>query len=100
MCSSQQSRYLCITEEILESSQLFFIFIFSDSMPYHFKFKHYCPLVFQNLRERFGIDDNYYAVSISCHCLPLDSFAGYGTLGLITFIDLPQGPSLVKEFPG
>eukprot|EP00795_Rhopilema_esculentum_P014006 gene14006-4975_t len=34
-----------------------------DNMPSHFKFKEYCPLVFQNLRERFGIDDQLYARS-------------------------------------
>eukprot|EP00794_Sanderia_malayensis_P003489 gene3490-3987_t len=35
----------------------------SELMPSHFKFKEYCPLVFQNLRERFGIDDQFYARS-------------------------------------
>ncbi|XP_073991199.1 phosphatidylinositol 5-phosphate 4-kinase [Rhodnius prolixus] len=28
-----------------------------ENMPSHFKIKEYCPLVFRNLRERFGIDD-------------------------------------------
>nr|XP_026258162.1 phosphatidylinositol 5-phosphate 4-kinase type-2 alpha isoform X2 [Urocitellus parryii] len=28
-----------------------------ENMPSHFKFKEYCPMVFRNLRERFGIDD-------------------------------------------
>lgn len=32
-------------------------------MPSHFKVKEYCPLVFRNLRERFGIDDHDYMVS-------------------------------------
>lgn len=31
-------------------------------MPSHFKFKEYCPLVFRNLRERFGIDDQDFLV--------------------------------------
>ena len=31
-------------------------------MPSHFKFKEYCPLVFRNLRERFGIDDQDFQV--------------------------------------
>ncbi|ESO82453.1 hypothetical protein LOTGIDRAFT_169923 [Lottia gigantea] len=31
-----------------------------DIMPSHFKVKEYCPLVFKNLRERFGIDDIEY----------------------------------------
>ncbi|ODN06037.1 Phosphatidylinositol 5-phosphate 4-kinase type-2 alpha [Orchesella cincta] len=28
-----------------------------ENLPSHFKFKEYCPLVFRNLRERFGVDD-------------------------------------------
>lgn len=32
-------------------------------MPSHFKFKEYCPMVFRNLRERFGIDDQDFQVS-------------------------------------
>ncbi|XP_071588940.1 LOW QUALITY PROTEIN: phosphatidylinositol 5-phosphate 4-kinase type-2 gamma-like, partial [Heliangelus exortis] len=28
-----------------------------ETLPSHFKFKEYCPQVFRNLRERFGIDD-------------------------------------------
>jgi len=28
-----------------------------ENLPSHFKVKEYCPLVFRNLRERFGIDD-------------------------------------------
>lgn len=34
-------------------------------MPSHFKFKEYCPLVFKNLRERFGIDDVDYRESLT-----------------------------------
>ena len=33
-----------------------------ENMPSHFKFKEYCPLVFRNLRERFGIDDQDFLV--------------------------------------
>lgn len=38
-----------------------------ESMPSHFKVKEYCPLVFQNLRERFHIDDVDYMNSLSKH---------------------------------
>lgn len=31
-------------------------------MPSHFKFKEYCPLVFRNLRERFGLNEATYLV--------------------------------------
>lgn len=36
-----------------------------EAMPSHFKFKEYCPIVFRNLRERFGIDDHDYMVNIT-----------------------------------
>lgn len=39
------------------------VFLHRENFPSHFKFKEYCPLVFRQLRERFGIDDNQYAVS-------------------------------------
>ncbi|KAK2111807.1 hypothetical protein P7K49_011553 [Saguinus oedipus] len=32
------------------------------NLPSRFKFKEYCPMVFRNLRERFGIDDQDYQV--------------------------------------
>lgn len=35
----------------------------NEVMPSHFKFKEYCPRVFHNLRERFGVDDLFYARS-------------------------------------
>lgn len=34
-------------------------------MPSHFKVKEYCPMVFRNLRERFGIDDLDYKESLT-----------------------------------
>lgn len=36
-----------------------------EAMPSHFKFKEYCPIVFRNLRERFGIDDHDYMNSLT-----------------------------------
>ncbi|XP_023224945.1 phosphatidylinositol 5-phosphate 4-kinase type-2 beta-like [Centruroides sculpturatus] len=38
---------------------------FRENMPSHFKVKEYCPLVFRNLRERFGIDDVDYMNSLT-----------------------------------
>lgn len=38
-----------------------------ENMPSHFKIKEYCPLVFQNLRERFHIDDIDYMNSLTKH---------------------------------
>jgi len=36
-----------------------------ESMPSHFKVKEYCPLVFRNLRERFGVDEVDYRESLT-----------------------------------
>uniref|UniRef100_A0A8U8BI17 Phosphatidylinositol 5-phosphate 4-kinase type-2 gamma n=1 Tax=Geospiza parvula TaxID=87175 RepID=A0A8U8BI17_GEOPR len=36
-----------------------------ENLPSHFKFKEYCPQVFRNLRERFGLDDQDYQVSLA-----------------------------------
>ena len=33
-------------------------------MPSHFKFKEYCPLVFRDLRERFGVSDEDFMVNL------------------------------------
>lgn len=38
-------------------------FFNKENFPSHFKFKEYCPLVFRQLRERFGIHDNQYAAA-------------------------------------
>ncbi|XP_076146227.1 phosphatidylinositol 5-phosphate 4-kinase type-2 alpha isoform X1 [Alosa pseudoharengus] len=45
-----------------------------ENMPSHFKFKEYCPLVFRNLRERFGIDDQDFQNSLT-RSAPLTSDA-------------------------
>ncbi|KAF4521155.1 hypothetical protein B566_EDAN019226 [Ephemera danica] len=45
-----------------------------ENMPSHFKVKEYCPLVFRNLRERFGIDDQDYKESLTrSQPIPVDS---------------------------
>uniref|UniRef100_A0A8D3CK06 Phosphatidylinositol 5-phosphate 4-kinase type-2 gamma n=1 Tax=Scophthalmus maximus TaxID=52904 RepID=A0A8D3CK06_SCOMX len=36
-----------------------------ENLPGQFKFKEYCPQVFRNLRERFGIEDQDYRVSLA-----------------------------------
>lgn len=33
-----------------------------DNMPSHFKIKDYCPNVFRNIREQFGVDQYEYLV--------------------------------------
>ncbi|XP_052012325.1 phosphatidylinositol 5-phosphate 4-kinase type-2 alpha isoform X2 [Apodemus sylvaticus] len=50
-----------------------------ENMPSHFKFKEYCPMVFRNLRERFGIDDQDFQNSLTRSTpLPNDSQARSG----------------------
>lgn len=44
-----------------------------ENFPSHFKFKEYCPLVFRQLRERFGIDDSHYAASFQSPPLVMPS---------------------------
>lgn len=36
--------------------------MFRDNMPSHFKIKDYCPNVFRNIREQFGVDQYEYLV--------------------------------------
>uniref|UniRef100_A0A672G1P5 Phosphatidylinositol 5-phosphate 4-kinase type-2 gamma n=1 Tax=Salarias fasciatus TaxID=181472 RepID=A0A672G1P5_SALFA len=36
-----------------------------ENLPGQFKFKEYCPQVFRNLRERFGIEDQDFQVSLA-----------------------------------
>nr|CAD2178298.1 unnamed protein product [Meloidogyne enterolobii] len=36
-----------------------------DVMPSHFKFKDYCPNVFRNIREQFGVDQSEYLCSLT-----------------------------------
>ncbi|XP_015913044.1 phosphatidylinositol 5-phosphate 4-kinase type-2 alpha [Parasteatoda tepidariorum] len=45
-----------------------------ENMPSHFKVKEYCPLVFRNLRERFGINETDYINSLTkSQPIPIDS---------------------------
>ncbi|XP_072927345.1 phosphatidylinositol 5-phosphate 4-kinase type-2 gamma-like [Hemitrygon akajei] len=36
-----------------------------ENLPSNFKFKEYCPQVFRNLRDRFGVDDMDYQMSLT-----------------------------------
>ncbi|XP_062255403.1 phosphatidylinositol 5-phosphate 4-kinase type-2 gamma-like isoform X2 [Platichthys flesus] len=38
-----------------------------ENLPGQFKFKEYCPQVFRNLREHFGIEDQDYRHIVTCH---------------------------------
>uniref|UniRef100_A0AAY4DCM5 1-phosphatidylinositol-5-phosphate 4-kinase n=1 Tax=Denticeps clupeoides TaxID=299321 RepID=A0AAY4DCM5_9TELE len=57
-----------------------------ENLPSRFKFKEYCPMVFRNLRERFGIDDQDYQNSLT-RSAPLnsDSQGRFGNRFLCTY---------------
>ncbi|XP_019942120.2 phosphatidylinositol 5-phosphate 4-kinase type-2 gamma-like isoform X1 [Paralichthys olivaceus] len=57
-----------------------------ENLPGQFKFKEYCPQVFRNLRERFGIEDQDYRVSLA-HCPPLKDEEGHSVGMLLTSYD-------------
>ncbi|XP_013388699.1 phosphatidylinositol 5-phosphate 4-kinase type-2 alpha isoform X2 [Lingula anatina] len=69
-----------------------------ENMPSHFKVKEYCPLVFRNLRERFGVDDIDYMNSLT-RAQPEDqpSSARTGARFLKSHDDLYVIKTLVSE---
>merc|ERR1711988_1357802 len=80
-----------------------------ENMPSHFKVKEYCPLVFRNLRERFGIDDASYMKSLTRPPRPADSpgksgakfYNPYDELYIIktlTSEEIEQMHSLLKQY--
>ncbi|XP_068450323.1 phosphatidylinositol 5-phosphate 4-kinase type-2 gamma-like isoform X2 [Clinocottus analis] len=59
---------------------------FKASTKIKFKFKDYCPQVFRNLREHFGIEDQDYQVSLA-RSPPLKYEEGHGAKLLLTSYD-------------
>ncbi|XP_060925000.1 phosphatidylinositol 5-phosphate 4-kinase type-2 gamma-like isoform X1 [Limanda limanda] len=57
-----------------------------ENLPGQFKFKEYCPQVFRNLREHFGIEDQDYRVSLA-HSPPLKEEEGHSVGRLLTSCD-------------
>ncbi|XP_071403079.1 phosphatidylinositol 5-phosphate 4-kinase type-2 gamma-like isoform X1 [Centroberyx affinis] len=57
-----------------------------ENLPGQFKFKEYCPQVFRNLRERFGIEDQDYQVSLA-RSPPVKDGEGQGVGLLLTSYD-------------
>uniref|UniRef100_A0A158QJB7 1-phosphatidylinositol-5-phosphate 4-kinase n=1 Tax=Rodentolepis nana TaxID=102285 RepID=A0A158QJB7_RODNA len=57
-----------------------------ENMPSRFKFKEYCPLAFQNLRERFNVDTNDYWESFTRYQPLWDTVSGKsGSKFLVTY---------------
>jgi len=50
-----------------------------ENLPSNFKVKEYCPLVFRNLRDRFGIDDRDFAHSLIKAPRPISPLRGGAT---------------------
>ncbi|KAL7407013.1 hypothetical protein ABVT39_001569 [Epinephelus coioides] len=55
----------CISSYIVLTSCVKMSLFLRENLPGQFKFKDYCPQVFRNLRERFGIEDQDYQVSLA-----------------------------------
>ncbi|XP_041834190.1 phosphatidylinositol 5-phosphate 4-kinase type-2 gamma-like [Melanotaenia boesemani] len=67
-----------------------------ENLPGQFKFKEYCPQVFRNLRERFGIEDQDYQASLA-RCSPIKDEEGNCVGLLLTSYDRTL---VVKEISG
>ncbi len=80
-----------------------------ENLPSHFKVKEYCPLVFRNLRERFGIDDGDFLKSLT-KCPKAMSAAGRSSakfysshdqlyvIKTLTSEEVEQMHSLLKQY--
>ncbi|XP_059621514.1 phosphatidylinositol 5-phosphate 4-kinase type-2 alpha [Phlebotomus argentipes] len=69
-----------------------------ENMPSHFKVKEYCPLVFRNLRERFGVDDVDYRESLTrSQPLKIDSSGKSGAQFYMSYDKLFIVKSLTSE---
>lgn len=76
------------TEDFKVSTKLNFPRTGSDRTPPHegmdFQFKDYCPMVFRQVRERFGIDAADYMVSL-CGAHSLSKVGGAGKSGALFY---------------
>lgn len=68
-----------------------------ENLPSHFKVKEYCPLVFRNLRERFGICDNAYMKSLTRPPKAMDSPGRSGAKFYMSFDKLYVIKTLTSE---
>uniref|UniRef100_A0A8C0EKX0 1-phosphatidylinositol-5-phosphate 4-kinase n=8 Tax=Neoaves TaxID=3078114 RepID=A0A8C0EKX0_BUBBB len=63
--SSEVGEELSLISQADHCTRISFLLCPRENLPSRFKFKEYCPLVFRNLRERFGIDDQDYQNSVT-----------------------------------
>ncbi|XP_023334787.1 phosphatidylinositol 5-phosphate 4-kinase type-2 alpha isoform X2 [Eurytemora carolleeae] len=80
-----------------------------ENLPSHFKVKEYCPLVFRNIRERFGIDDLDFLNSLTKSPRPVDNPGRSGAkfyisadrmymMKTLTGIEVAEMHQLLKEY--
>jgi len=80
-----------------------------ENLPSHFKVKEYCPLVFRNLRERFGLDDLDFLNSLTKSPKPMDNPGKSGAklflsadklyvIKTLTSEEVEEMHSLLKEY--
>uniref|UniRef100_A0A914ZAV9 1-phosphatidylinositol-5-phosphate 4-kinase n=1 Tax=Panagrolaimus superbus TaxID=310955 RepID=A0A914ZAV9_9BILA len=58
-----------------------------DNMPSHFKIKDYCPNVFRNIREQFGVDQSEYLTSLTSYEPEVDPSESSGASRLFVSFD-------------
>uniref|UniRef100_A0A7E4VYL4 1-phosphatidylinositol-5-phosphate 4-kinase n=1 Tax=Panagrellus redivivus TaxID=6233 RepID=A0A7E4VYL4_PANRE len=58
-----------------------------DNMPSHFKIKDYCPNVFRNIREQFGVDQSEYLTSLTSYEPEVDPHESSGASRLFVSFD-------------
>ena len=68
-----------------------------ENLPSHFKVKEYCPIVFRNLRERFGIDDMDFVNSLTKSPEPMDNPGKSGSKFYISYDKLYVLKTLTGE---
>jgi len=68
-----------------------------ENLPSHFKVKEYCPIVFRNLRERFGIDDMDFVNSLTKCPKPMVNPGKSGAKFYISFDKLYVIKTLTSE---
>lgn len=68
-----------------------------ENLPSHFKVKEYCPIVFRNLRERFGIDDMDFVNSLTKCPKPMVNPGKSGSKFYISFDKMYVIKTLTSE---
>ena len=68
-----------------------------ENLPSHFKVKEYCPIVFRNLRERFGIDDMDFVNSLTKSPKPMENPGKSGAKLYISYDKLYVLKTLTSE---